>query len=118
MNAILQQRPWRRALGLAALTLWVPALVPYWIGPLTESSHSIEAYTLLLPLVPGVIVPTVMRLDGVAWGAVGVLATLLMLGGLTLVLRRLSYPGSSIVQTITILLVSVEAFGFSMLLRA
>ena len=94
---------------LAALTLWVPALLPYWIGPLSECDHCIETYSMCLPLVPAAIVPTLLYLDDAVWVVVAAVAVLAMLGGLTLALRRLRPPWSAALQTAVILLVGLEA---------
>ena len=41
------------ALGIAAVALWLPPIVPFLGGPLRECSHCVANYLELYPLVPG-----------------------------------------------------------------
>ena len=117
MSAVAR-RTWPRALGLAALTLWVPALLPYLIGPLRECDHCMATYAMCLPIVPGIFLPIVFALDDAPFALVGALTTLSMLGGLAAAMRYLSLPWSRAAQTAVILAVGFVAMVFSTLLRA
>ncbi|MCA8950521.1 MAG: hypothetical protein KDE27_13535 [Planctomycetes bacterium] len=75
-------RSWPRALGLAALTPWPPALLPYWFGPLRECGGCVATYTMCLPLMPAIAAPIVLGLDDVLFFVVGGGATALLFAGL------------------------------------
>jgi len=110
-------RSWPRAAGLAALTLWLPALAPFVLGPLRECSHCIRTYAICLPIVPGVIVPIATGLDD-AWFFVGGAATALVLVSvLVVVLREMPRPWATGIQVVVALGVAAEALGFAALLR-
>lgn len=111
-------RSWPRALGLAALTLWLPALLPYWIGPLQECGHCMASYSLCLPIVPGIFAPILLRLDGVLFAVAGAVMSLVMFGAVIAALRYLPKPWSVATQTATIVVVAFVALVFGALLRA
>jgi hypothetical protein len=108
---------WRMALGRSAATVWTPALVPVVTGMLHECSHCQTTYLLSLPLVPGMVVPVLLRLDD-AWFVVGgAVATLVVFGVTALMLRELPRALGYVVQAIVALLIAFEAIGFANSLR-
>lgn len=111
-------RPWRRALLLAALTLYVPVFLPVVFGMLRDCSHCATNYWLSAPVVPGVLAAMLLGLDD-AWFFVcagGVTAALF--GVLAVAMRELPLPWSTAVQAPAIGLVGLQAIGFAAALRA
>src|SRR5690606_28139383 len=102
----------------AALALWLPALVPLVGGLLGACAQCTATYLLSLPLVPGTIVPALLRLDDAAFVAVAGLATLAAFAGVWWLLARLRRPWTWVVQAIVALLVAFEAIGYANALRA
>lgn len=45
----------RRAAVVAIGALWLPSLLPFAIGPLTECGHCIRNYLQLIPVMPGIV---------------------------------------------------------------
>ena len=111
-------RSWRRAFGLAALTVWLPVLVPFVGGPLRECGHCLQTFLLFLPMVPGALAPTLLQVPGSWFFVVGGLVTLLGFGMLAVVLRELPRPWSLGVQVAVAIGIAAEAWGFAWLLRA
>jgi phosphotransferase system glucose/maltose/N-acetylglucosamine-specific IIC component len=72
--------PRSRALLLVMSALWLPTLLPFVVGPLTECGHCIRNYLCLLPVMPGIGVA--LFVDGagglVLSGIVSLLAVLLL----------------------------------------
>ena len=91
--------------------------MPFVAGPLTECGHCVRIYAACLPIVPGVLVPALCRLED-AWFfvAAGVVA-LVLFATLTLVLRELPRPWSLVAQAVGALAIGAEACGFASLLR-
>ena len=108
---------WQRSAKVAAITLWGPALVPLVTGMLRECGHCTQSYLLSLPLVPGIIVPVVLRLDDAGFFVVGGVCTLLAWSGLAVALQRLRRPFAAALQVAVVLAVAAEAIGFAKLLR-
>lgn len=106
------------AAKVAALTLWVPVLVPIVTGMLGGSSHALQNYLLCLPLVPGIIVPTLLQLDDAWYMIVAGLATLLLFAVVCWLLSRLRRGPAIAVQVAVVLAVTFEAIGFANALLA
>lgn len=102
----------------AALALWLPVLAPLAAGMFRDCGHCAVTYLLSLPLVPGTIVPALLRLDDAAFVAVAGLATLAAFAGVWWLLARLRRPWTWVVQAIVALLVAFEAIGYANALRA
>ncbi len=111
-------RTWWRAGCLAALTLWIPVLVPVVGGPLRDCAHCLRTFLLCLPMVPGALAPTLLQVPGVWFFVVGGLVALVAFGMLAVVLRELPRPWSSVIQVIVAIGVAAEAWGFALALRA
>ncbi len=117
--AVVAARPsWQNNAKVAAITLWLPALVPIVTGMLRECEHCAQSYLLCLPLVPGILVPTLLRLDDAWFFVVAGLCTLLLFAGLAFALHRLRRPLAFALQVAVVLAVTAEAIGFTNLLRA
>jgi len=105
----------RPALLRAAATLWLPALLPFVFGPLTECGHCVQNYLKLLPVQPGFLAAAWCRND--PWfHAVGGLATLLLLA---LVATLIGIAGRRwwLVAIPVAVLAGVQALGIGYLLR-
>ena len=111
-------RSWPRTFGLAALTVWLPVLLPYWVGPLQTSEHSVLAYTMFFPIVPGALVPAALHLDGFVFGLVAVGVVAALYAGVVSALRWLPLPWGRFVQTLVIVAVAAESYCFAGVLRA
>ena len=101
------------AAKIAALTLWLPVLVPIVTGMLGGSRHAFESYLLCLPLVPGILVPTLLQLDDAPYMIVAGLATLLLFALVCWALARLPRRPAITVQVAVVLAVTFEAIGFA-----
>ncbi|GAB4140554.1 MAG: hypothetical protein Fur0037_07090 [Planctomycetota bacterium] len=67
----------RGGLARGALTLWLPALLPFVIGPMAECDHCVATYLKMLPVEPGWLAAAWIR---GSWGYVAAAcATLLLL---------------------------------------
>lgn len=102
----------------AALSLWLPCLLPLVTGMLRDCDHCATAYLLSLPLVPGLLVPGLLRLDDAAFFVVGGAATLLFYAGVVVLLRRLPRPWRLLAQAAVVLAVLVASIGYANALRA
>ncbi|MBL8730463.1 MAG: hypothetical protein JNM25_18740 [Planctomycetes bacterium] len=102
----------------AALTLWLPVLVPLVTGMLGDCDHCLRGYLLSSALVPGVIVPALLQLDDAAFFVVGGGATLLLFAALWWSLHRLAAPWNRVLQAVVGLAIAAEAIGFANALRA
>lgn len=111
-------RSWRRALGLAALTVWLPVLVPLVGGVLRDCGHCVQTFLLCLPMVPGALAPTLLQVPGAWFFVVGGVVTLAAFGMLAVVLRELPRPWSLGVQVAVAIGIAAEAWGFAWMLRA
>jgi len=100
------------AAKIAALLLWVPVLVPIATGMLRDS-YAFQTYLLCLPLVPGILVPTLLQLDGAWYMIVAGLATLLLFAVVCWLLSRLRRRPAIAVQVAVVLAVTFEAIGFA-----
>jgi hypothetical protein len=110
--------PWRRALGRAALVVWLPVLVPIVTGMLRDCGHCQSTYWMTSPMVPGVLVPVLLRSEDAGFVGVGVLATLAFHGVVAVLLRELPRAAGVVVQGIVALAVAGEAVAFAYALRA
>lgn len=102
----------------AALTLWLPVLVPPVTGMLRDCSHCVQSYLQSAVLVPGILVPVLLRLDDAWFGVVGGAATLLLFACLWLLLLELPRRWGWFVQAVVVLAITFEAIGFAHALRA
>jgi len=76
-----------RSLACAAAFLWLPTLLPLFLGPLSECGDCLRTYLTLLPVVPGVVGLLAVRDSGRY--VLAALVTVALLAGLTFALRRL-----------------------------
>jgi hypothetical protein len=111
-------RSWSKSILLALATLYLPLVVPFAIGPLTECDHCVSSYLKLTPFVPGIALGfalgTMSRLFFVVAGA----ASLALLTGCTFTARRLPVRSLLVVHVPLMLLVGLEACAFAAILRA
>ena len=112
-------RSWPKSALLALLTLYLPLVVPFAVGPLTECDHCVSSYLAWAPIVPGVAMSFVLlgimsQLFFVAAGAV----TLALLVCCVFTARRLSTRSLLVVHVPLMVLVGLEACAFAALLRA
>lgn len=119
MDAPAEARPplsWPRAAGLAALTAWLPGVVPFAVGPLTECSHCVATYFRVWPVQPGMLAAVVIGGNAAFWvvGGAGTAAVLLVL---TMV-ARWAGPGRWALLGAAMILLGFQALGLSHLLRA
>jgi len=103
---------------VAALTLWLPVLVPLLTGMLRDCGHCVQSYLLSYVLVPGILVPALLHLDDAAFVVVGGLTTVLLFAGLWRALCRLSAPWNRALQAVVVLAIAVESIGYAHALRA
>lgn len=105
----------RPALLRAAAALWLPALLPFVFGPLTECTHCVQEYLQLLAVEPGFLAAMWCR-NGPGLHTVGGLATLLLLA---LVATLIGVAGRRwwLVAIPVAVLAGVQALGLGYLLR-
>ncbi|MGE3175459.1 MAG: hypothetical protein AB7O97_22745 [Planctomycetota bacterium] len=105
-----------RALRHAALALWLPALLPFAIGPLRECDHCVRQYLLWAPVGPGILPAVAFTQGTLGMVAVAAVTTLLLLAGLTAGIRALGrhWPWAALVA---FALCGAEAVAFSRALR-
>lgn len=100
----------------AALALWLPALLPFLCGPLTECGHCVRLYLLCLPLLPGFLPPMLLRLDGAWFFVVAALGTVTALVGLFVLLRAAGRHWRWVALVVGVL-AGVNALGLAAQLR-
>jgi hypothetical protein len=113
----LLPRSRRRALVGTAATLWLPTVLPLFAGPLRECDHCVGNYAALLPVVPGVLAPTLLQLDGATFGLVAGGVTLALFGIVYAFWRELPRWLLPVAVAIAASLIGLEAFGFAVALR-
>ena len=106
-------RSWRRALWIAAGTLWVPTAVPLVLGMPGDSGGALRDYLLSLPLIPGIVVPVLCGLDGFWLVLAAALPALAAFGVLAVLARELPRPLLYVVQGVVMTLVACESIGFA-----
>jgi len=102
----------------AALTLWLPVLVPLVTGMLRDCDHCVQSYLLSCVLVPGVIVPVLLQLDDALFCVVGGATTLLLFVGLWAAVLELPRWWRWALQAVVVLAITAESIGFAHALRA
>ena len=107
----------RRELTNTLLVLYEPVLVPIVTGMLKDSADAFWPYVLMFPLVPGAIVPALLRLDGALFFVLAGVATLALFAGVQLA-SLLPPLLRGIVRAAVVFGVAFEAIGFANLLRA
>ncbi len=116
------QPSWRRSLAEAGAVLYLPHLLPFVFGPLTECRHCTGLYLRLFPLVPGHVVGIAgVQLLGkrgsavfyLLWGLGAFLLLALTSWGMYRLGRRRWWLGVPVA-----LLAGAHALGLSHLLRA
>ncbi|MCK5943967.1 MAG: hypothetical protein KAI24_18425 [Planctomycetes bacterium] len=120
-GAVAQKVPLRtrrRALAIAAGTLWLPCLLPIVLGLLRDCSHCMHTFLAMFLMVPGVIVPVLLRLEDVWFGEAGAAVTLAVFAGLYAAARELPTRWLYALQVVAMLLIGLEAVGLAMALRA
>lgn len=108
----------KRALWIAVGTLWLPCLMPIVLGILRDCSHCMITYLQLFAIVPGVIVPVLLRLEDAWFGVAGAGVTLAALVGLYAAARQMPRAWLYALQVLVMLLVGLEAIALAQLLRA
>ena len=108
----------RTAASAVGTTLWLPALAPFFFGPLRESAHCTETYAYCLPVVPGVVLAALTGLEDAPFLVLAGAITLVALALLVALLRRLRGAAAAIVQLVAGVTVLFEAIGFANALRA
>ncbi len=106
----------RLPLRRAALALWLPMLVPFAFGPLTECAHCVQSYLAILPVLPGALAAAWIRNTPVAFYALGLTATLVVLA-LVALLVGLAGRRWPWVAVPVALLSAAQAIGLAHLLR-
>lgn len=98
------------------MTLWLPALLPFAVGPLRECGHCVRTYLCFVPVLPGVLLGMLAPRHDWAFLAVAALASALLLAVATLAMRALGRHWPWLV--IVLAMVSgLQAIGFAHLLR-
>jgi hypothetical protein len=110
-------RPRRRALGLAAATVWGPCLLPLLLGLLRDCSHCLATYAKLFVIVPGVLLPVLTEQNGAWFGAWGCAATLALLVGSYCAARELPRRWLYAIQASAVVLVGLESVALAYALR-
>lgn len=113
--------PPRRALAVAAAALWLPALLAFAFGPLTECGHCVRTYVGLLPVFPGLLgaLPLcgALELEQAPWlWVVAGLASLALLAALARAARRARRR--DVLVPLAALLAAAQALVLSHVLRA
>lgn len=104
---------WQRALSLAALTVWLPCLLPVLFGMLWQSGSALSIYAQCLPIIPGGIFAVLLDCRG-AWFFVGAaVPTLLLLMAMFFACLRLPARWAHALQGLVIVAVALEAFLFA-----
>ncbi len=112
------ERSWRRAMLLAAASVWLPTLLPVVLGMLHDCGHCLCTWWLCMPMVPGALPAVLLQLEDAWFFVVGGAVSLALFGGLALVLRELPRPWSHLAQSVVVLAVAAQAIGFAFALRA
>lgn len=119
--ATVPDLPPRRALAVAAAALWLPALLAFVFGPLTECGHCVRTYATLLPVFPGLLgafpLCGALELGRAPWlWVVAGLLSLALLAGLARAARRARRR--DVLVPLAALLAAVQALALSHALRA
>jgi hypothetical protein len=110
-------RSWPRAVLVAVLVLWLPTLVPLWLGPLQGLSHGVVAdYLRTVPVLPGVLLPVLLHAQGAWFWFEGAIATMTVFLVFSLAMRELPRPWSIALQAAVAGGVLAEAMVFAYLL--
>lgn len=110
--------PARGVLVRAAGALWLPVLVPLATGMLRGCGHCQASYLLSLPLVPGVLPPALVGLDGAAFFVAAGVVTLAAFAALAAALHALPRALGHVVAGLAAAAVAFEAIGYAHALRA
>lgn len=121
----MSRRPWKLAVPIALAAVYLPTLVPFAAGELTDCGHCVANYLRLLPIVPGWMIgaglahafaghPSSTMWLYVAGGAI----TLALVVGLLLAARRLHRRDLIALCVIVMPLVGVQAHWLGAALRA
>ena len=110
--------PLRTALWQAALWTWLPALLPVGLGLLHGCKHCLSSYCLSLPIVPGVLGPVLLNVDGVWFFVVGGALAITIYARLVLLLRELPRGYAMVARIVVAGVVALQGGGFAMALRA
>lgn len=107
----------RRAAAIAAATVWLPCCAPVVLGLLRDGSHGTNTYAKLFAMVPGVLLPVLLQLEGTWFGVAGSAATLALLLSAYQAARRLPRKWLHGLQALVMALVALEAAGLAHALR-
>lgn len=72
--------------------VYLPQFVGLVAGPVRDCGHCVTMFYKLFPIVPGILAPTLLRLEDAAWVVGAGAVTLLILGALYAALRRATGP--------------------------
>lgn len=111
-------RPRGRVLWQAALVLWLPTLLPPAFGMLGDCGHCATNYFGMLPVIPGVIVPVLLHLDGAWFFAAAVPPTLALWCVLYLIGREAPRWLGRLAAAAVAAGVAAQAIGLVQALRA
>lgn len=107
---------WRAPLGRAALALWLPALLPFAVGPLSECGHCVGVYLRLVPVLPGFFAAAWVRNEMVAFYALAFVATLAVLAACALLIALAGRRWPAVAVPVA-LLAGAQAIGLGHALR-
>jgi hypothetical protein len=106
---------WKRALGSAALVVYVPQFAALVVGPLSECQHCLGNFMMLFPIVPGMLAGALVqgdsRLD------VAIIVTIAIILALSGLLRSTGPRARIALQGLAALLSLASAVAFSHALR-
>lgn len=105
-----------RPVGRALLFLYLPQLLPLFVGPLTECSHCVASYWQLFVVLPGMVVRVLLASPSVLAYWMMIVVTLAWLLAFVGLFQRRSPPRSTIAAGLAILS-GLNALGVSFLLR-
>lgn len=121
MTAVARQAPsvrsWPHAVPVAALVLWLPTMVPLWLGPLADLSPGVVTnYLRTVPVLPGVLLPVLLQAQGAWFWFEGAIASMVVFLVFLLAMRELPRPWSIALQVAVGGTVLFESMVFAYLL--
>lgn len=110
------RRGWLASAAIALATAYVPTLVPFVSGPLTECDHCVDTYLELLAIVPGLAAGLLVGEGGFV--VVAGLTSAAIVVGTMLAARRLRNGATIALCGPLALLIGLESAAIAMVLRA
>lgn len=112
-------RPVRAAVPDAALAIYLPQVLPFLVGPLTECSHCIGTYLKLFAILPGGLPGILIGGGGPVTWLIGGVTTLVALTVATLMMQTVRAHGLRLLLGATIAAVSAaNALSIAQALRS